>query len=137
MKWDFTPEDVRSGNVDYSVVEFREDLLDEILFNIADFSGDDMTKGFYSIMTIILCTSLAFGRSSDSVIASLKKYFSTEVVQKLLTNKELLEEIKEDNKENIKMLRAVIHRRMRDDVEKGLTPGTVAKTITAELMDFR
>ena len=32
-------------------------------------------------------------------------------------NKALLEDIKENNKENIEMLRIVIHRRMRDDAE--------------------
>jgi hypothetical protein len=125
------------GNVDYTVAEFREDLLKETQSNIADLYGDDITKGFYSIMTIILCTSLAFGKSIDSIIASIKEYFPNEVVQKLLTNKDLLEEIKEDNKENIEMLRVVIHRRMKDDVDKGLSPRRIAKTITAELMDFR
>ena len=137
MEWDFTPEDVINGKVDYTVAEFREDLLNEIQFNIAEIPGDDITKGFYSIMTIILCTSLAFGRSSDSVIASIKKYFSTQVVEKLLTNKDLLEEIKENNKENIEMLRVVIHRRMKDDVDKRLSRRSIAKTITAELMNFR
>ena len=137
MEWDFTPDDVMRGNVDYSVAKFREDLLEEIQSNIAEIRGDDITKGFYSIMTIILCTSLAFGKSIDSIIASIKIYFSNGAVQKLLTNKDILEEIKENNKENIGMLRAVIHRRMRDDVDKGVPPDSISKTITDELLDFR
>ena len=136
MEWDFTPEDVMSGEVDYSVAEFRKDLLEDIQSTIAEIPGDDITKGFY-IVTIVLCTSLAFGKSIDSIIASMKTYFPNEAVQKLLTNKDLLEKIKEDNKENIEMLRVVVHRRMKDDVDKGLSRRSIAKTITAELLDFR
>ena len=137
MEWDFTPDDVMSGKVDYTVAEFRRDLFNDIQSNIAEIPGDDITKGFYSIVTIVICTSLAFGKSIDSIITSIKTYFSNEAVQKLLTNKDLLEKIKEDNKENIEMLRVVVHRRMKDDVDKGLSPASIAKTITAELMDFR
>jgi len=138
MEWDFTPHDVMSGNVDYSVAEFREDMLEEIQFDIAELRGDDITKGFYSIITITLSTSLAFGKSIDSFLSSAKKYFPSKQLQKYLTgNRKLLEEIKENNKENIEMLRAVIHRRIRDDVDKGVPPDSISKTITDELLDFR
>jgi hypothetical protein len=60
MEWGVTPVDVRSGKVDYSVAEFREDHLDEIRFNISELRGNDMTKRFHSVMTIMLCTSLSF-----------------------------------------------------------------------------
>jgi hypothetical protein len=29
MKWDFTPEDVRSGKAVYTVAEFKKDLLEK------------------------------------------------------------------------------------------------------------
>ena len=45
-------------------------------------------------------------------------------------------EIKETNKDNIEMLRAVIHRRMEDDVDKGVSKDNIAKIITSELLGF-
>ncbi|MBM4147085.1 MAG: hypothetical protein FJ240_12585 [Nitrospira sp.] len=137
MEWDFTPEDIRSGKADYSVLEFKEDLLDEIHVNLEEFRGNEETKKFYSFLTVMLCTSLAFGKSIDSFVISVKKYFPSKELQKFLSgDRELLEEIKENNKENIEMLRAVIHRRIEDDVDKGVPKDNIAKTITTELLTF-
>jgi hypothetical protein len=137
MEWGFTPEDVESGKADYSVLEFKENLLEEIHATLEEFRGDEQTKKFYSFLTVMLCTSLAFGKSIDSFVSSVKKYFPSKELQKFLTgDRELLEEIKENNKENIEMLRAVIHRRMEDDVDKGVSKDNIVKTITTELLTF-
>jgi hypothetical protein len=45
-------------------------------------------------------------------------------------------EIRETNKENIEMLRAVIHRRMEDDIDKGVAKDNIAKIITSELLGY-
>jgi hypothetical protein len=137
MKWDFTPEDVRNGKANYTVGEFKKDLLEEIQLNIAKDCGDQQTMQFYSFLTIMLCTSMAFGKSIDSFVSSTKKYFPSETLQDFLTgNKALLEDIKENNKENIEMLCSVVHRRIRDDVDKGVSKDNIAKTITDELLRF-
>jgi hypothetical protein len=137
MKWDFTPEDVRNGKANYTVGEFKKDLLEEIQLNIAKDCGDQQTMQFYSFLTIMLCTSMAFGKSIDSFVSSTKKYFPSETLQDFLTgNRALLEDIKENNKENIEMLCSVVHRRIRDDVDKGVSKDNIAKTITDELLRF-
>ena len=137
MEWVFTPEDVRSGKAGYSVLDFKEDLLEEIHANLEEFHGDEQTKQFYYLLTIILCTSLAFGKSIDSFIASVKKYFPSKDLQKFLTgDRELLQEIEGNNKENIEMLRAVIHRRMEDDADRGVPKDDIVKTISTELLTF-
>jgi hypothetical protein len=137
MKWDFTSEDVRSGKADYSVLEFKKDLLEEIQVNIVEHCKDEQTQQFYAFLTIMLCTSLAFSKSMDNFVTSIKKYFPSKELQKFLTgNRELLENIKENNKENIEMLRVVIHRRMQDDGERGIAPVKIAETITTELLGF-
>ena len=137
MKLVFTPEDVRSGKAAYSVLEFKKDLLEEIQVNIAGHCRDEQTQQFYSFLTIMLCTSLAFGKSMDNFVISIKKYFPSKELQKFLAgNRELLENIKENNKENIEMLRVVIHRRMGADAEKGIAPVKIAETITTELLGF-
>ncbi len=137
MKWDFTPEDVRNGKADCTVGEFKKDLLEEIQLNMAKDRGDEQTIQFYSFLTIMLCTSMAFGKSIDSFVTSAKKFFPSEALQNFLTgNKALLEDIKENNKDNIEMLCAVVHRRIQDDVDKGMSKDEIAKTITAELLAF-
>jgi hypothetical protein len=95
MKWDFTPEDVRNGKANYTVGEFKKDLLEEIQLNIAKDCGDQQTMQFYSFLTIMLCTSMAFGKSIDSFVSSTKKYFPSETLQDFLTgNRALLEDIR-------------------------------------------
>ena len=137
MEWDFTPEDVRSGKAGYSVLEFKEDLIGEIHAILEEFHGDEHAQKFYSLLTIMLCTSLAFGKSIDSFVPSVKKYFPSKELRKfLIGDRKLLQEIEENNKENIEMLRAVIHRRMQDDVDKGVSKDNIAKTITTELLGF-
>jgi len=137
MQWDFTPQDVRHGRADYSVSEFKEDLFKEIHQNLEEIQGDEHIKKLYPFLTIMLCTTLAFGKSIDTFVTSVKKYFPGEVLQRFLAgDRELLEEIRENNKENIEMLRAVIHRRMEDDIDKGVSKDTMVKTITSELLGF-
>jgi hypothetical protein len=137
MHWDFTPEDVRSGKVAYSVSQFKQTLLVDIQAKFANRTEDKGIKQVYSFITIMFFTHLAFGKPIDSFVTSVKKYFPSEELQKFLAgNKEFLEGIKADNKENIEMLRAVIHRRIEDDVDKGVSKDNIVKTITTELLPF-
>jgi hypothetical protein len=74
MKWDFTVEDVGSGKAVYTVAEFKKDLLEEIKVNIAKDCGEEQTLQFFSSLTLMLCTSLAFGKSIDDFVKSTKKH---------------------------------------------------------------
>jgi len=136
MKWDFTPEDVRTGKAHYSVAQFRDDLLKEIRDTAGQHRDEIEFTKFYSIITVMLCTSLALGKSTDAFVASVKKYFPNKELQQRLTKRELLDQIRDDNKENIEMLKAVIRKRIQDDTAIGIDPGCVTKTITSELMTF-
>jgi hypothetical protein len=137
MKWDFTPEDVRSGKADYSVSEFKEALLKEIHANLETFQGDELTKKLYSSLTMMLCLFLATGKSIDSFVADIKQRSSSKEVHKfLIDDRKMLEEIGENNKENLAMLRAVIYRRLKDGVENGIDPDNIRKNITTEFLAF-
>lgn len=136
MEWDFTPEDVLTGKPRYSVTEFNKDLIEEINLNVAEFRHNELMKELFPILTIMLCISLALGYSVKDFIKEQKKHFPSPDQQKLVADKKFLEEIKNNNKENIGMLKAVIRRRIMDDTSIGIDPGCVAKTITAELMTF-
>jgi hypothetical protein len=84
----------------------------------------------------MLCTSLALGKSTDGFVRSVQKFFPSKELQEQLTKRQLLDQIQDSNKDNIKMLKAVIQRRIRDDVSIGIDPDCVTKTITSELMTF-
>jgi hypothetical protein len=135
MEWDFTPEDVRSGKVDYTVVQFKDDLLREIDFNLSGHQGDKEAKLLYSLVTFMFCTHLALGKSLESFATAVSQYFPSKELPKIVAaNKGFLEEIRENNKENIQMLRVVIQRRIQKDIEQGLEPDSIIKTISAELL---
>ena len=136
MKWDFTPEDVQSGKARYGVAEFREDLLREIREAVGQHRDGEKFAQFYSIITVMLCTSLALGKSTDGFVKSVQKYFPSKDLQQHLTKRELLDQIRDHNKENIEMLKAVILRRIQDDTAIGIERDCVVKTITSELMKF-
>ncbi|MGC2064120.1 MAG: hypothetical protein WA610_14185 [Thermodesulfovibrionales bacterium] len=137
MNWNFTPEDVLTGKAYYNVAKFRDDLLEEIRRNRGVLGGDDMTNRVYAIITVMLCSSLAFGKTIDSFVASFKKCFPGHELQKFLTgDRKLLEHVRTNNQDNIKMLKAVIHRRIQDDGLIGIEPDCTVTTITTELMSF-
>jgi hypothetical protein len=54
----------------------------------------------------------------------------------IISDRELLGDIKKNNEENIEMLRAVVHRRIQDDVDKEMSKDNIVKTITSELLPF-
>jgi hypothetical protein len=136
MKWDFTPKDVLNGKAHYSAAQFRDDLLKEIRDEVGHHRDGVKFTQFYAIITVMLCTSLALGKSTDSFVASVQKYFPSEELQQHLTKRELLDQIQDNNKENIEMLKAVIRRRIQDDTAIGIELGCITKTITSELMTF-
>ena len=136
MKWDFTPKDVLNGKAHYSAAQFRDDLLKEIRDEVGHHRDGVKFTQFYAIITVMLCTSLALGKSTDSFVASVQKHFPNKKVQQELTKRELLDQIRDDNKENIEMLKAVIRKRMKDDIAIGIEPDCITKTITSELMTF-
>ena len=136
MKWDFTPDDVLTGKVCYSVPEFRDDFLKEIKETAGKHRDGERFTRFYSVVTVMLCTSLALGKSADGFVRSVEKFFPDRELQKELTRRKLLEQIQADNQDNIKMLRAVIRKRIKDDVSIGIDPDCVTKTVTSELMTF-
>ena len=95
MQWEFTPEEVVKGEVDYGLEAFRRDLFEEIAANLG---SDDET----------------FLQQSFDVIYDLC-YWET-------TGREahLLQAIKEHMRDNITMLGAILQRMIMDGVEQGM-----------------
>lgn len=136
MKWDFTPDDVLKGKAHYSVAEFRDDLLREIGHTAGKHRDGEKFTRFYAVITVTLCTSLALGQSMDGFALSVQKFFPDKALQKELTRRKLLDQMRDDNEDNIRMLRAVIRKRIKDDVSIGIDPECVTRTVTSEMMAF-
>lgn len=136
MKWNFTPDDVLKGKAHYSVAEFRDDLLREINYTAGKHREGEGFFRFYAVITVMLCTSLALGESMDGFVLSVQKFFPDKEVQKELTRRKLLEQIRDDNRDNIRMLGAVVRKRIKDDVLIGIDPDCITRTVTSEMMTF-
>ena len=136
MKWDFTPEDVLTGKAHYSVAQFKQALFEEVRSGIDEsIRNDEFVKLKFSI-TVMTCISLAFGKSMDSFYNAAKNNIADTEVQKIVTDKKFLNGIKQSNMENIEMLKAIVRKRIRDDIAIGIDPDCITKTITDTMMQY-
>jgi hypothetical protein len=63
MEWEFTPQQVVKGEIDYGLDAFRHDLMQEVALNIPDL-GNEQLSLFFVWHTI--CYSLATARITTS-----------------------------------------------------------------------
>lgn len=111
MQWDFTPDEVVRGEVDYGLEEFRRDLLEEVKSNLA---SDDETFILQSFDVIYdLCHWIATGREFADFVATLP--------ENGMLDAHVLQAIKEHMQDNITMLGAILQRMIIDSVEQGLS----------------
>lgn len=110
MQWEFTPDDVVRGEVDYGLREFRRDLLEEVRGNLAT---DDETLLRYSFDTLYdLCYWIATGREIEEFVATLPADAPLDGPA--------LEAMRVYMDDNIAMLGAVLQRKIMDGVEHGM-----------------
>jgi hypothetical protein len=134
MKWDFTPEDILNDKAHYSITQFKQDLFIEVQGGIEkSIRKLDFDKILFAI-TVMICLSTATGKSLDSFFNAIRDYLPNSKLQKMLTDKKLLTKIRQNNRENIEMLKAVISKRIRDDLAIGIEPDCITQTMTDELL---
>lgn len=136
MKWNFTPEDILSGKAYYSVAQFKKDLFEEVRNGIDESTRNDEFIKLYFTITVMTCISLAFGKSMDSFCNTVKNTITNNKVQKMMTDKKFLNGIKQSNLENIEMFKAVVRKRIRDDIAIGIDRDCITNTITDEMMQY-
>ncbi|HEX9803280.1 MAG TPA: hypothetical protein VGB35_08480 [Gammaproteobacteria bacterium] len=110
MQWEFTPEEVVKGEVDYGLEAFRRDLFEEVASNL---HGDDeafVEQGFDLIYD--LCYWMATGREFADFAATLTGESPLDA--------DVLQAIGEHMQDNITMLGAILQRMIMDGVEQGL-----------------
>jgi hypothetical protein len=110
MQWEFTPEEVARGEVDYGLEAFRRDLFEEVAANLG---GDNAAFLQHSCDLIYdLCYWMATGREFADFAATLAEDDPLDV--------NMLQVIKEHMRDNITMLGAILQRMIMDGVEQGM-----------------
>lgn len=106
MEWEFTPDEVVRGDVDYGLEQFRNDLWQEVRQNTGDMEVLQQRKIFDAMYD--LCYWVATGNDFDDFLATLNQesffpgFFSS---------------IREHLEVNITMLGAILQRMIMDRVE--------------------
>ncbi len=106
MEWEFTPEQMVKGEVDYGLEQFRADLLEEVRMNMGQMEDAQKLKIFSAIYD--LCYWVATGNDYDEFLATVDQ-------DSFFPN--FLASIKDNLEPNIVMLGAILQRLIMDRVE--------------------
>lgn len=106
MEWDFTPEQVVKGEVDYDLERFRSDMFEEVRLNTNKMDGVLQRRIFDAMYD--LCYWVATGRDYDEFLASLDQdsFFPS-----------FLDSIRNLLDPNITMLGAILQRLIMERVD--------------------
>ncbi|AXS84108.1 hypothetical protein [Marinobacter sp. Arc7-DN-1] len=110
MQWEFTPEDVVRGELEYDLKAFRQDLFEEVAANLPSDEAHVVQQSFNLIYD--LCYWQATGREFSGFVATLDEI--------AFLDAPALQEINEHMGDNITMLGAILQRMIMDGVESGL-----------------
>lgn len=108
MEWEFTPEEVVKGLVDYGLEDFRRDLAEEVRQNVS--GGADVFVRTYHLL-YDLCYALATSKDLEAHLAAYA--YDPPTVQ-------FLREMVEPMSNNVEMLGAILQRQIMDRIEAGM-----------------
>ncbi|WP_420475164.1 hypothetical protein [Noviherbaspirillum sp. ST9] len=109
MEWEFTPDDVVQGHVDYGLAEFRRDMLEEFRLNLPKENAPAEPALLFAIV-YDMCYWLATGRTFEE--------FEREVGTEPYLNG-FLRMVYRHSDANVTMLGAILQRAIMDLVEGG------------------
>jgi hypothetical protein len=116
MEWEFTPQQVVKGEMDYGLGAFRHDLMQEVAMNMPGLGDEQLEQVFR--LAYDLCYWLATGKDYDEFEERFQDINSVM----------FLRAMREHGKANVEMLGAILQRMIMDGVEEGLSvEGAVAQ----------
>ncbi len=134
MQWDFSPPQVLAGEVEYSIHDFKSDLLKEIQANISpDEMSADNIKGFFDIV-FYLCYFVSTNKSLEDMVDYITK-LNPETTEETAPLKDVmfLKDIEDQNLDNIDMLRAIISGMAIKNIEAGMSVKEAQKALQNEI----
>lgn len=123
MKWDFTPQQVANGEVDYTAAQFREDLRREIIDNFPEYDEGQLDAMLNIAFDVCYCTAMRH---------DLKNLLAHCTSKGMQVDEKYLELIRDSNAENIEMLKAVLAQRISRLHEEGCCREEALKRIDEE-----
>src|SRR5512137_3206426 len=112
MQWDFTGDQVVTGEVDYSLEEFRKDFYAEVKDNFPEYDKqalDSMYRLAYDV-----CYCIASQRDLGELLEQCKQ-------KGIKADMKYLELIRNSNLANIDMLKAIFARKVSEFMDEGLS----------------
>ncbi|MCP4629600.1 MAG: hypothetical protein GY850_39760, partial [bacterium] len=91
MKWGFTPEQVTSGEIEYTLKQFREDLHREVADNFPEYDEKDLETMFH--LAYDVCYITAAKRDFKELLLHC-------TLRGIKVTKEFLELLRDANKDN-------------------------------------
>jgi hypothetical protein len=109
MEWEFSPLQVLTGEVKYSIEDYRKDLKEEVLTTLSGFEMDDYSRGFY----VDYVYTLFYWLATNQTVLTYSKFIYERLpddleLKKTLTNTEFLYSLELDNVNFVDMLRAIL-----------------------------
>ncbi|MBF0343400.1 MAG: hypothetical protein HQL06_04130 [Nitrospirae bacterium] len=138
MQWQFTPYQVLSGEVLYSIEDYKNDLRTEVKNTLANFNMDEDTMNFYcDFVYLLFCW-----RATNQPIHTYKAFLQEQIpesspVKENLTNDEFLYNLELDNAEFIEMLRVIITNISLKYIQTGQTIEEASRAVHHEIGFFR
>lgn len=108
MEWEFTPQQVVKGEVDYGLEAFRRDLMQEVSLNVPGIGEEQLNAVF--ALAYDLFYWLATGKDYDE----FEEQFQD--INMLM----FLRALREHGQGNVEMLGAILQRMIMDGVEAGM-----------------
>lgn len=109
MQWEFSPEDVVKARSDYSLLDFRRDLGEELRSNLGYADEAQQIRSFNLVYD--MCYALATDKSMDDFLSGYA--FDPPTC-------EFLSELKPFMSDNVEMLGAILQRQIMDRVEANM-----------------
>lgn len=109
MQWEFSAEDVVKGRAEYSLIDFRRDLAEEVRSNLGPADEAQQTRSFNLIYD--MCYALATDKDFDEFLSA---YAYDPPTCSFLTG------LKPHMSENVVMLGAILQRLIMDRVEANM-----------------
>ncbi len=139
MEWDFTTKQVIGGEVNYSIEDFQRDLKNEVEFNFTSIpkkTKEAVSKKTEKGITLNDYFNFLYGICYLSAIEKKPSEIST-VMGRLPTpeRNKIIEYMRESQKENIDMLRAILMRQYLRLKEGGLSDGNILKLYNSYLSE--